>query len=282
MPCTDLIDSYCSYLRSESRSFRTIRERRRTLLALDRELPQGLDGSCEDELRDWLWHDNGWTISTRETYFGAFASFYKWGARYSHFDFDPAAFITRPKVPDRLPNPVTDAELAEALRRSKEPIQLWVRLAAYAGLRCLDISQMVRECITEQSVTVLASKGGKARVIPTHPVIWEAVRGLPSGPITDLDEGQVSRCANRYFNHTLKLRGVRMHRFRHWFGTMVQRLYKDLRLTQELMGHTDPRTTAGYALVAADSSRAAVDMLPRFDAGLLAGASQEPAASLGP
>jgi site-specific recombinase XerD len=69
-----------------------------------------------------------------------------------------------------------------------------------------------------------------------------------------------------YFHRNLHMHGVRMHRFRHWFGTMIQRLYKDILVTQRLLGHASPATTAGYVLVAAEQTRAAVDLLPRFDA----------------
>jgi site-specific recombinase XerC len=36
------------------------------------------------------------------------------------------------------------------------------------------------------------------------------------------------------------------HQLRHWFGTTVYARSKDLRLTQELMGHASRATTAIY------------------------------------
>jgi integrase len=36
------------------------------------------------------------------------------------------------------------------------------------------------------------------------------------------------------------------HQLRHWFGTNIYAASRDIRLTQELMGHASPITTAGY------------------------------------
>jgi integrase/recombinase XerC len=265
MPPHDLIDDYLAHLRSESSSERTIQDRRRILTCMHKDLPYGLYEACTDELKAWLWRD-GLAMSSRETYYGAFNSFFAWAYSEGVLDFDPAALIKRPKPPQRLPNPVTDEQLAEALERACEPVLLWVKLAAYAGLRCIDIEHLHRERITQQVIHVVQSKGGTARIVPTHPIVWEAVADLPAGPLTDLNARQISMKGWTYFHRNLHMHGVRMHRFRHWFGTMIQRLYKDILVTQRLLGHASPATTAGYVLVAAEQTRAAVDLLPRFDA----------------
>lgn len=270
MPPIDLISDYLAYLRSESCSDRTIGDRKRILTVMHRDLPCGLYQACTEELKTWLWRD-GISMSTRETYYGAFNSFFSWALAEGIIDYDPAAAIKRPKPPQRLPNPVTDQQLAEALDRAGEPVLVWTKLAAYAGLRCMDIEHMTRERINEHTITVVESKGGKARVIGTHPVVWEAVRDLPPGPITDLDARQISMRAWTYFHRNLRMPGVRMHRFRHWFGTMIQRLYRDITVTQKLMGHASPATTAGYVLVAAEQTSAAVSLLPTFEAVAFAG-----------
>lgn len=270
MPPLNLIDDYLAHLRSESCSDRTINDRRRILNVMHRDLPYGLYEACTDELKAWLWRD-GLAMSSRETYYGAFNSFFGWAVSQGILDFDPASLISRPKPPQRLPNPVTDEQLAAALNRGGEPILTWTKLAAYAGLRCIDIEHLTRERITQQTISVVESKGGKARIIGTHPVIWEAVADLPQGPITDLDARQISMRAWVYFHRTLGMPGVRMHRFRHWFGTMIQRLYKDITVTQQLLGHANPGTTAGYVLVAAEQTRAAVDLLPTFETAAFAG-----------
>lgn len=264
MPSDDLIQSYVSFLRKESCSSKTIKDRLRTLTLMDKELPLGLDSANTDELEAWLWRD-GWSQGTRETYFYAFSGFFRWATKKEILDFNPAAEITPPKVPRRLPRPVSDEQLAQLLARAAEPYRLWVLLAAYGGLRCLDIARLQREQINERTTTIVRSKGDKARVVPTHEIVWEAVRDLPAGPITEHDEEYIAQRAAIHFSRSLRMPGVTLHRCRHWFGTMVQRLYKDLRVTQELMGHSSPSTTAGYAMVAGEQTRAAIEALPRLD-----------------
>lgn len=258
---TDLIEGYLAYLRSISASDDTIKARRRTLTVLDRELPYGLEEVAPEDLIAWLWRD-GLSAGSRDTYYGCMAGFYRWAVSVDHFDFDPTAEIPRPKVPRRLPRPVSDEQLVEVITRAGEPYRLWALLAAYAGLRCVEISRLHREDITERTITVRRGKGDKPRVVPTHPDIWSEVSELPAGPITDLDAHQVSIYFVLHVTRVLKIKGVSLHPMRHWFGTMVQRLHRDLRVTQELLGHANPATTAGYALVSADDSRAAVSLLP--------------------
>lgn len=262
MPPTKLIDGYAAHLRSETRSRRTIGDRRRVLTVLDQDLPHGLEMACADELIEWLWRD-GLSIGSRETYYGAIAGFYTWAYKAGILDYNPTEYMTRPRVPNRMPRPCTDDELRAILARAVEPFNTWALIAAYGGLRCIEISRLRREQITQQSMMLLG-KGTKLRPVPTHPAIWERVRELPPGPITEYDERWISIRTAVYFRRSLKMPGMSLHRLRHWFGTNVQRLHRDLRVTQQLMGHADPRTTAGYALVADEDARAAVNLLPNL------------------
>jgi len=263
MPASDLIESYLAYLRQASSSPRTIEDRRRILTILDREMPYGLDSATAEELIGWLWRD-GLSLSTRETYYGAMNGFFTWAHRKAILDWNPCDEIDRPKPGNRLPRPLTDDELRRVLAEAADPYRTWMLIAAYTGARCLEISRLRREHITP-TTTTLHGKGDKLRVVGTHPAVWEAVKDLPPGPITEHDERWISIRAAVYFRRGLNMPGVSLHRGRHWFGGQIQMLYKDLRVTQEALGHADPRTTAGYAIVTADRISEAVAMLPRLD-----------------
>ena len=265
MAADDLIQRYLSHLRSRSASPRTIGDRLRILTVLDRDLPYGLDCATEEELEAWLWRD-GLSIGSRETYYGAMAGFFRWAFEKEVLDFDPTDKIARPQVPERLPRPLSDDELRRILAEAAEPYRTFMILAAYAGLRCVEISRLRTEDVTEETVTIRRGKGEKPRIVGTHPEVWKAIRALPPGPVTDLDEHRVSIRSALHFRRALKLPGVALHRGRHWFGTNVQRLNKDLLVTQKALGHRNPKTTAGYALVAAEDVSAAVNLLPTFAA----------------
>jgi len=51
------------------------------------------------------------------------------------------------------------------------------------------------------------------------------------------------------------------HRARHWFATEVYAQGHDIRVTQELLGHSDPSTTAGYVAYSHVDAAAAVGAL---------------------
>lgn len=259
---TDLIDGYLAHLREASSADSTIEMRRETLRRIHRELPLGIEAACADELRTWLWRDN-LSQGSRETYYSAINGFFTWAYDHEHIDFNPAEQLIRPKSPERLPRPITDDEL-RILLGCAQPYQLWVKLAAYGGLRCIDISRLHREHMTEEQVMLHRSKGSKPRPVPMHPVVWEAVKDLPRGPITIHDRKFISIRSAVYFQRTLKMPGVTLHRCRHWFGTNVQRRYKNLLVTSNLMGHKNPKSTAGYAAITSDENVAAISLLPSF------------------
>jgi integrase/recombinase XerC len=51
------------------------------------------------------------------------------------------------------------------------------------------------------------------------------------------------------------------HQLRHWIGTEIYSATHDIRVTQELLGHSDPSTTAGYIAYSHVAAAAAVGSL---------------------
>lgn len=87
----------------------------------------------------------------------------------------------------------------------------------------------------------------------------------PSGHVfhdeqgTALPASQVSKMIGRHMHHC----GVAAsaHKLRHSFGTEVYRQSRDLRMTQQLLGHSSPGTTAGYVAWAQDEAAGVVARL---------------------
>lgn len=262
---------YLEWLRICGRSKRTISDRRDILHRIDTELPYGLEQATSDELKEWIFRD-GWSASTRETYYGCVRSFFTWACnpRSPKLDFDPMAELPRPTTPRGLPRPVTDVQLQHILSMGAEPFHTWSLLAAYAGLRCIEIAGLHREHVTQESLTVVRGKGGRPGVVPTHPAIWSAIVDLPGGQIAHTTTGDpasdryVSIRSALYFRRNLKMPGVGLHRLRHWYGTTIYRNTRDIRRTQELLRHSSPTTTAIYTLVTSEERLAAIQTLPTF------------------
>jgi integrase len=92
--------------------------------------------------------------------------------------------------------------------------------------------------------------------VPLHPLVVDelrAQRGVRRGPVVTRPDGSRGHCqpwtishvANRYL-HGIGIPDT-LHSLRHRFGTAVYRASRDLRLTQELLGHSTPIMTALYA-----------------------------------
>jgi site-specific recombinase XerD len=58
--------------------------------------------------------------------------------------------------------------------------------------------------------------------------------------------------------------GVALHRQRHWLGVTTQARYRDLRVTQAMLGHLSLQSTQIYTDATAEQQRAARAMLPRL------------------
>lgn len=271
---TDFIASHATHCRQAGMSPVTIRDREELLHRLDAELPVGLIEATTEELSDWLARPH-WAAETKKTYYTHIVGFFRWisdPARPVGIDRDPSAGLIRPKVSRGLPKPVTDDELRQALTDLERPWTLYVRLAAYAGLRAAEIAQLDRRDIGEKQIRV-KGKGGKYRIVPTHAEVWQAVRLMRPGPIALLGSGLVmnadqmsSRCIRQFAK--IGMPDVTLHRYRHWYATMLLRPRElggagaDLLTVSQLMGHSNPNTTAIYALIADEQRRIAVAALP--------------------
>lgn len=266
------IARHVAHMRSAGLAADTIEDRQLVLGRLDRELPMGLIEATVEELEDWLAGPSTpcshWCNQTKATYYGHLTGFYRWAAdphRYPHLSHDPSMSLTRPKVPPGVPRPVTDEQLATILDRIAGRWRIYCLLAAYAGLRSCEIALIRREHITEADLRT-RGKGGKLALLPTHPIIWHAVKDLPSGKIAVRDSGLkvTARWVSGRTAYHLRSIGVptSLHPLRHWFATSALSNGADLRTVQELMRHASPATTAIYTQITNEQRRLAVQALP--------------------
>lgn len=266
-----VIAAYLEHLRRAGRSDETIRGRREILHRLNRHLPYGVGQTSDVELAAWLYRDD-LALNTKYTYWSALRSFYGWAAGSADpwLSFDPTARMEAVHAVRGLPRPVTDEQLRRILAEAAEPVRTWALIAAYQGLRCIEISRLDREHVDEQTFIVVKGKGGRPRVHDTHPDVWAALAGLPSGPVAVGPDGQrattfeVSSIAALHFRRQLKMPGVSLHRLRHWLGVTMQREYRDIRVTQEALGHRSLQSTQVYTMATPEQQRAARAMLPRL------------------
>lgn len=278
----DMIEGYLEYVRKKSRSGSkaTVARRREILTKLNRDLPHGVGKTCQAELEAWLHNgrdrragrDQPWSQNTKSSYWSALKDAYAFWAdpRDRWINEDPTRYMTPVHGVKGVANPVEDDELWTILDRAAQPFRRWALIAAYQGLRCIEIAGLDREHITERRLIVIRGKGGKPRTHDTDPLVWADVEALPPGPIA-LDRwgrardtaNNVCRRASYHFQRELGLAGVTMHRFRHWLGVSVQEHYKDVRVTQEVLGHESLSSTQIYTRATHAQQREARATLPR-------------------
>lgn len=262
-PDSDMIHEYLAHLREIGRADKTIHTYGTVLWAANRELPTGVATAKKDEIAAWLQRPELRTPAARRTYLAALRSYCRWAHEVGHISRDEAQLVRRPPQPYSLPNPCTDQELATILARAPEPYRTWSVIAAYAGARCVEISRLDREHVTADRVQ-LHGKGDRPRRVPTHPLVWEALRDRPRGPVAGgHTAGYVSgRLRQVYLALGLD---VTAHQLRHWYGTTLVANGAGLEEVRELMGHANLTTTLGYVRVASPRLRAAVHRLPAVE-----------------
>lgn len=286
---TDMIEAHLSWMKT-GYAENTVLGARKFLYRLHRQLHEGLQGAVEEELAEWLGSGN-WSDQTVSAYYKHIVRFYRWSVRPGDpwLSFDPSAGLARPTALPGLPRPATMDVAERCVYRLPMPWRLVCRFTALAGLRPAEVATVEREDVTRENITI-KGKGGKTRAIPTHPLIWDIVERMPPGRLiihkgTPVTAAWVSH-SGAYHLRKFGL-DITLYRLRHLFGTEVQRRHKDIRVTQELMGHASPNTTMVYTQVTSEAKREAVNALPfsrsegpGFVAGT--GADFAPAGAQGP
>lgn len=193
---------------------------------------------------------------------------------------DPTRLLETPTKWKRLPGVLTPRQMRSLLEAPKpEHGRLWLRdktmleLMYAAGLRASEVAGLRCEDFKETlGVLLVTGKGRKQRLVPfgrpAHAIVDQYLAELrpdlvrPDGR----DEGRlllshtgrplervavwqiVKRCAAR-----AGLRNVHPHMLRHSFATHLLAGGADLRVVQEMLGHSDVATTQIYTHV--DSER---------------------------
>ena len=209
-------------------------------------------------------------------------SYFDWARRRGLVTIDPAKRLSAPSGAGRLPVVVSASDLLQVLDGLDEQLQpapehvseleiayirrdlAVVELLYGCGLRVSELCGIRRGNLdfTSRSVRVLG-KGAKERILPLHDAVVEALeRWLQLGwpqvatPTTPDDLVFLNRrglpLGPRDVRRILDLRfatPVHPHALRHSFATHLLDGGVDLRLVQELLGHSSLETTQIYTHV---------------------------------
>ena len=200
---------------------------------------------------------------SRRTYLNHLNAFGKW------LGVSLIEGIRKPPVPRSVPNPLAEPDLFKLLAGATGRSRVWVLFGAFCGLRAhetakLDFGDFTRDEDGEVLLRV-TGKGGRTDIVPVPPVIRQELEAFGHGGPGPLWPGVRPEQVSRTVSALAAKLGVTMryHQLRHRFGTAVYRASgRDLLLTQRLMRHASPATTAGYAAVGDERIHDVVRALP--------------------
>lgn len=276
LPWREAVSDWLAWLSAGGRSENTRNTYRLAMLHLAQrhEDPWAV---TEDDLTRWL-STEGIKPATAYTRRTVVRNFYKWARRSGRCTTDPAAHLSSIRLTRSVPRPAPIDVLQRALATADARLVLAISLALYAGLRRAEIAGLHTRDLCPDSLLVMG-KGRKERRVPLHPQLASLLRveldrrhagqPAPGWPSTPAADGWLFP-SHPDPSHPLSARrlGTLMtaalggewtaHTVRHRFATEAYAAERDLRAVQELLGHSNPETTARYAAVPEGALNSAV------------------------
>lgn len=222
--------------------------------------------------------DGGYKASSSARLLSAMRRFFQYLNRESLRDDDPTALLSSPKLPQRLPKDLSEAQVEALLAAPSTDIPLELRdksmleLLYATGLRVSELVGLTLSDISvRQGVVRVIGKGDKERLVPLgeEAVYWLEnyfEHGRPwllNGQSLDIvfPSNRSQKMTRQTFWHRIKhyavLAGIDAeklspHVLRHAFATHLLNHGADLRVVQMLLGHSDLSTTQIYTHVATE------------------------------
>ena len=214
-----------------------------------------------------------------------FRTFFKYLCRHQGLASDPTSGLTSPRLPRRLPEFLYPQEVERLLAAPPQDTPLGLRDRAIlevlysTGLRVSELLSLTLEQLNDSGELRVRGKRGKERLVflgkPASAALDEYLRlGRPAlarsdedcaklstlnselstpleavflnhrgGPLTDRS---IRRLLHKYIMLTCARHGLSPHSLRHTFATHLLEGGADLRVIQELLGHSSLSSTQVY------------------------------------
>ena len=265
----EIISQYLEYLELEKGlSQNTIDAYRRDLYAF----AEGVDSDDineigRNEINSYIRNlkENNYAPTSVIRKVASLRGFFKWATSMNIIDKNPASTLEQPKVPQRLPKVISLKEIEEMLHTDLTPLQALIMELLYScGLRVSELVNLKLNDIDTASKYVRCfGKGSKERIIPVGKQALEKLKNyLPQRELVFKKYNLISKKllvndSGRFINrqdvyNLIHKRGQMIHKnisphtLRHSFATHLLENGADLRVVQELLGHSDVSTTQLY------------------------------------
>lgn len=226
------------------------------------------------DIMRWLADHPHWSQGTVCAYYAYLNGWFKWlQAQDLRLD-NPMAKIGAPKTPERLPRPVSDADVRALITSATHTrTHAMILLAALQGLRVHEIAKVRAEDIDTQAGTLtVRGKGGSLHALPLHPRVAEWAWRMPrrgwwlASPYRP-GEHIRSKSVSQAISAAMDRCGIRAtpHALRHYFATKLLADGADIYLVRDLLRHKNVSTTAIYAKLPDGHRRDAIDRLDPWE-----------------
>ncbi|MFY9494367.1 MAG: site-specific tyrosine recombinase XerD [Limnochordia bacterium] len=207
---------------------------------------------------------------TRARKVASLRSFYNYLQGEGKIDHNPCAYLPSPKLPQKLPDILTEAEILALLAAPTLDKLTGYRDRAMfevlygSGLRVSELVDLDVGDIDQMGFVRCLGKGGKERIVPLGTYALQAAMKYIefARPKLQRSHRQTALFLNtrggrltrqgfwKILRHWAKQAGIKKdispHMLRHSFATHLLRGGADLRSVQEMLGHADLTTTQIY------------------------------------
>ncbi len=219
-------------------------------------------------------HRKGDARATIARKLSATRAFYRYLVREGVVTSNPAQHVSTPRLDQKLPTRLEEAEVSRLLEAPdvETPLgrrdQALLELLYASGVRVGELVQLDRaDCDFAQRLLRVLGKGSKERIVPFGEAAADALDAylvdrrelVRRGAGTDalflnarggrLTARSVRRLLQRYLREAALRSQVSPHSLRHAFATHLLERGADLRSIQELLGHASLATTQKYTHV---------------------------------
>jgi integrase/recombinase XerD len=248
-----------------------------------------------NDVESFLLHLNNHAISPRSISrkISALRMFYKFLLAEAIIDKNPMIDIVMPKLSKNLPKFIEENQLNKLLEEAKKDKSFegvrnytMIELLYATGMRVSELVKLkfgdlqIRENTINPFIMV-KGKGGKERIVAVHKLAITALKtyleyvtiGKDKTPYKYLffsEKSSAGHITRQYFGKILKILAAQCgvdinkispHKIRHSFATHMLNNGADLRVIQELLGHSDLSSTQIYTHVANQKLKKIVDEL---------------------
>lgn len=240
-------------------SRRTVDERLRVIRLLHKETGIQPISIAAIDIVEWIAeHDADWSDSTAATYTSYLSAWFKWLQLVDRRIDNPMVKVGTPRVPEREPRPISDAEVVRLLQaRMWTSTRRMILLALLAGLRVHEIAKVRGEDVDFNTRMLwVKGKGRRLKSVPLHPILLEIASEMPAAgwwfPMRGCESEHVlPKSVSDIVGRTMRRAGVRgtPHALRHWYASTMLDNGVDIRVVQELLRHKSLATTQIYTKV---------------------------------